>query len=279
MLVDGYTPAEIVGEMLVVLLCGVRPMANTLARALWELSRQPMLQAKMQYSPRFAAATSAPGLGSPQPLMHRDLAHPCHICTGTGLTSATCAPGLGSPLPHLRRDWRHLCHICSRTGLTRYMVKGSLDNLGIDCYASCVVLETLRMSPPTIPCALLLLRMHVTNPLLLGRTHARAPSLTQETHTLTRARSRTHALRSMLSPRPIGLRYPAYALLHRVCTRDVEPDEAAAGVPANTIATLRCLAPLRGVTAHRMPRGRPAHAIAAGRLPRRARRVVDACRP
>ena len=162
------------------------------------------------------------------------------------------------------------------------MVKGSLDNLGIDCYASCVVLETLRMSPPTIPCALLLLRMHVTNPLLLGRTHARAPSLTQETHTLTRARSRTHALRSMLSPRPIGLRYPAYALLHRVCTRDVEPDEAAAGVCVRkhySHAALRCLAPLRGGTAHHMPRGRPAHAIAAGRPPRRARRVVDACRP
>jgi hypothetical protein len=110
MLVDGYTPAEIVGEMLVVLLCGVRPMANTLARALWELSRQPMLQAKMQYSPRFAAATSAPGLGSPQPLMHRDWAHPCHICTGTGLTSATCAPGLASPLPHLQQDWAHQVH-------------------------------------------------------------------------------------------------------------------------------------------------------------------------
>ena len=29
---------------------------------------------------------------------------PCHICTGTGLTPATSAPGLGSPLPHLHRD-------------------------------------------------------------------------------------------------------------------------------------------------------------------------------
>ena len=110
MLVDGYTPAEIVGEMLVVLLCGVRPMANTLARALWELSRQPMLQAKMQYSPRFAAATSAPGLGSPQPLMHRDWAHPCHICTGAGLAPTTSAPGLASPLPHLQQDWAHQVH-------------------------------------------------------------------------------------------------------------------------------------------------------------------------
>jgi hypothetical protein len=28
---------------------------------------------------------------------------PCHICTGIGLTCATSAPGLGSPLPHLHR--------------------------------------------------------------------------------------------------------------------------------------------------------------------------------
>ena len=30
----------------------------------------------------------------------------------------TSAPGLGSPLPHLHRDWAHPCHICARTGLT-----------------------------------------------------------------------------------------------------------------------------------------------------------------
>ena len=45
-------------------------------------------------------ATSYPGLGSTLPHLH--WAHPCHICTGTGLTPATSAPGLGSPLP---RDW------------------------------------------------------------------------------------------------------------------------------------------------------------------------------
>ena len=27
-------------------------------------------------------------------------AHPCHICTGTGLTLATSAPGPGAPLPN-----------------------------------------------------------------------------------------------------------------------------------------------------------------------------------
>ena len=41
------------------------------------------------------AATSAPGLGSPLPHLHRDWARPCHICTGTGLTAATSSPGLG----------------------------------------------------------------------------------------------------------------------------------------------------------------------------------------
>ena len=38
---------------------------------------------------------------------------PAHICTGTGLAAATCAPGLGSPPPHLHRDWAHPCHICA----------------------------------------------------------------------------------------------------------------------------------------------------------------------
>jgi hypothetical protein len=35
--------------------------------------------------------------------LHRDRAHPCHICTGTGLTPPASAPGLGSPLPQLHR--------------------------------------------------------------------------------------------------------------------------------------------------------------------------------
>ena len=30
----------------------------------------------------------------------------------------TSAPGLGTPLPHLHRDWAHRCHICAGTGLT-----------------------------------------------------------------------------------------------------------------------------------------------------------------
>ena len=51
-----------------------------------------------------AAATSAPGPGSPQPHLHRDRARRSHICTGTGLA-----------LPHLHRDWarrvRCLLHV------------------------------------------------------------------------------------------------------------------------------------------------------------------------
>jgi hypothetical protein len=43
---------------------------------------------------------------------------PGHICTGTGLTAATSASGLGSPLPHLHRDSARRCHICTATRLT-----------------------------------------------------------------------------------------------------------------------------------------------------------------
>jgi hypothetical protein len=46
-------------------------------------------------------------------------ARPCHICTGTGLAPATSAPGLGSPLPHLHRNRARPCNICTGTGLTR----------------------------------------------------------------------------------------------------------------------------------------------------------------
>jgi hypothetical protein len=48
---------------------------------------------------------------------------PCHICTGTGPTPATSAGGLGSPLPHMHRDWarprRPLPHL-HQDGLTSW---------------------------------------------------------------------------------------------------------------------------------------------------------------
>ena len=39
-------------------------------------------------------STFAPELGAPLPHLHRDWAHPCHSCTGTGLAAAYL-PGLG----------------------------------------------------------------------------------------------------------------------------------------------------------------------------------------
>ena len=46
-------------------------------------------EAEPPVAPRHAAAV---------PHLHRDLAHRCHICAGTGLAPATSAPGLGSRL-------------------------------------------------------------------------------------------------------------------------------------------------------------------------------------
>ena len=46
-------------------------------------------------------ATSAPGLGSPRPHLHRDWAHPSHICTGTGLTPAHICTGTGLTPAHI----------------------------------------------------------------------------------------------------------------------------------------------------------------------------------
>jgi acetyl-CoA synthetase len=40
-------------------------------------------------------------------------AHAFRICTDPGLTPLPSAPGLGSPLAHLHRDWAHPFHICT----------------------------------------------------------------------------------------------------------------------------------------------------------------------
>jgi hypothetical protein len=80
-------------------------------------------------------STSALGLRSPLPHLHRYWAHPCRIGIGDGLTllhlhrdrvrprhsAAGLIPatsGLGSRPPHLRRDWARARHICPGTGLT-----------------------------------------------------------------------------------------------------------------------------------------------------------------
>ena len=64
---------------------------------------------------------------------HWDSARPAHICAGTGLAPPTSAPGLGSPLPHLHRDWAHFCHICARTGLTPATSAPGLAGLSAQC--------------------------------------------------------------------------------------------------------------------------------------------------
>jgi hypothetical protein len=82
------------------------------------LLTHPLRRLGSPLAPMYTPVTSAPGLGSPLSHLRRDWAHPCHICTGTGLAPATSALGLGSPLPHLHWDWAHPRHICARTGLT-----------------------------------------------------------------------------------------------------------------------------------------------------------------
>ena len=85
-----------------------------------------------------AAATSAPGLGLSLPHLHRDWAHPRHICAGTAHalqvrrgprrrapqhTHVHRGPGRRGGRGYrvrrgLQRDWAHPAHICAGTGLT-----------------------------------------------------------------------------------------------------------------------------------------------------------------
>ncbi len=118
-------------------------------------------------------ATSAQGLGSPLPHLHRDWAHPCHVCAGTWLTPchictrtpATSAPGLSPTLPHLHCDgadalpdlhcdraqpghicsgtWAHPCHICTGTELNP---PTSASRRG-----SCSATSAPGLGPPLLP--------------------------------------------------------------------------------------------------------------------------------
>jgi hypothetical protein len=90
--------------------CMRRPRATAWVRAGGELHEERRCDdAALRVARRKEAMRSAAvpqGLGHVLPHLHRDCAHPCHICTGTGLTPATSALGLGSPLPAgtLRHD-------------------------------------------------------------------------------------------------------------------------------------------------------------------------------
>ncbi len=68
-----------------------------------------------------APATSAPGLGSPLPRLHRDWGSPLpHLRRGLGLTAATSAPGTVAHLCHIcTGTGAHRCHICTGTGAHR----------------------------------------------------------------------------------------------------------------------------------------------------------------
>ena len=72
---------------------------------------------------RLSRATSAPGLDVLRPTIDSAVpsARACGIrarYVGWPLTLPTSAPGLGSSLRHLRRYWAYPCHICAGTGLT-----------------------------------------------------------------------------------------------------------------------------------------------------------------
>jgi hypothetical protein len=55
--------------------------------------------------PRRSSTRCSRGSGERHVAPRPNWAHPCHICTGTGLTPARSAPGMNSPLPHLHRGF------------------------------------------------------------------------------------------------------------------------------------------------------------------------------
>ena len=64
---------------------------------------------------RRATTSSSRSGGAPLPHLHRDCAHPRHICTGTGLTLPTSAPGLRAPSPNPRTcpSLTASCHVAA----------------------------------------------------------------------------------------------------------------------------------------------------------------------
>jgi hypothetical protein len=59
-----------------------------------------------------------------------------HICTGTGPAPATSAPGLGSPQPHLPRDWARPSHICPQDRARLRCARSTVDRREPCCTAS-----------------------------------------------------------------------------------------------------------------------------------------------
>jgi hypothetical protein len=74
------------------------------------------------------ACASEEGRGSPHPHLRRDWAHPCHICSGTGLAPA-----------HLQRDWARPCRSCDLVTLRIDRSRCAQTRLGA-CHACVSVL-------------------------------------------------------------------------------------------------------------------------------------------
>ena len=64
--------------------------------------------------PSAAAPAAGTALSARSSALRQVQRHACHTCTGTRLAVATSAPGVGSRRPHLHRDGAHSCHICTR---------------------------------------------------------------------------------------------------------------------------------------------------------------------
>ena len=69
--------------------------------------------------------------------------HLLHICAGTRLTHPTSAPGLGSPLPHLHRDWAHPCHICAGVPAQMWQAWACMLRWGASLAVGAVVVEVV----------------------------------------------------------------------------------------------------------------------------------------
>jgi hypothetical protein len=151
-----------------------------------------------------AADIQAVRLVLPHP--RRDWAHPCHICTGTGLAPATSAPGLGSPLlAHMRKhDALGSRPICSRARIgaaacglrthARTHACYRLSGLSADRRTAGVAIDRWMVRAggrrrPVPAAALTCARAH-TRARARTHTHARART---HTHAHTGTRTRTHA--------------------------------------------------------------------------------------
>jgi hypothetical protein len=90
---------------------GVEGMSPVLAQMWIDLTRLVPAQMCLWKDWAHPPPTSATGLGSPLPTSAPGLdgLTPANICAGTSWPH---------PRPHLRRDWAHPCHICTATGLT-----------------------------------------------------------------------------------------------------------------------------------------------------------------